>query len=194
MYAFYLPLISDYESSNFPGSNAYFGWVFAAAIPCLTANPSLVSFLLEQRIRKPLFILNDRVVSNFQAHIRCWEGIIIFNIHFVYSLSVPMFLSAERIWLSGKSSNFHMAVIFYSNPFLPLLCNHGQVQSFFSALKALSRKEVHYGAYATSEQVMWTFFVQHTNWQTHALVSHGVLARLCHHLSTHFFLKLIFLS
>ena len=97
MYAFYLPLISDYESSNFPGSNAYFGWVFAAAIPCLTANPSLVSFLLEQRIRKPLFILNDRVVSNFQAHIRCWEGIIIFNIHFVYSLSVPMFLSAERI-------------------------------------------------------------------------------------------------
>uniref|UniRef100_A0A2N9FI05 RING-type domain-containing protein n=1 Tax=Fagus sylvatica TaxID=28930 RepID=A0A2N9FI05_FAGSY len=28
-----------------------------------------------------------------------------------------------------------------------------KVQSFFSALKALSRKEVHYGAYATSEQV-----------------------------------------
>ena len=30
-----------------------------------------------------------------------------------------------------------------------------QVQSFFAALKALSRKEVHYGAYATSEQVVW---------------------------------------
>lgn len=30
-----------------------------------------------------------------------------------------------------------------------------QVQSFFSALKALSRKEVHYGAYATTEQVVW---------------------------------------
>ncbi|XWS22042.1 hypothetical protein CRYUN_Cryun29cG0001000 [Craigia yunnanensis] len=29
------------------------------------------------------------------------------------------------------------------------------VQSFFAALKALSRKEVHYGAYATSEQVVW---------------------------------------
>ncbi|XP_027350227.1 RING finger and transmembrane domain-containing protein 2 isoform X3 [Abrus precatorius] len=28
-----------------------------------------------------------------------------------------------------------------------------QVQSFFAAVKALSRKEVHYGAYATSEQV-----------------------------------------
>ncbi|MBA0710356.1 hypothetical protein Golax_009649, partial [Gossypium laxum] len=28
-----------------------------------------------------------------------------------------------------------------------------KVQSFFAALKALSRKEVHYGAYATSEQV-----------------------------------------
>ncbi|KDO64192.1 hypothetical protein CISIN_1g015477mg [Citrus sinensis] len=30
-----------------------------------------------------------------------------------------------------------------------------KVQSFFSALKALSRKEVHYGAYATTEQVVW---------------------------------------
>ncbi|URE42672.1 RQC [Musa troglodytarum] len=29
-----------------------------------------------------------------------------------------------------------------------------QVQSFFAALKALSRKEVHYGSYATSEQVL----------------------------------------
>ncbi|XP_065027810.1 uncharacterized protein LOC135651562 isoform X2 [Musa acuminata AAA Group] len=29
-----------------------------------------------------------------------------------------------------------------------------QVQSFFAALKALSRKEVHYGSYATSEQVI----------------------------------------
>ncbi|KAK3021193.1 hypothetical protein RJ639_046612 [Escallonia herrerae] len=28
-----------------------------------------------------------------------------------------------------------------------------KVQSFFAALKALSRKEIHYGAYATSEQV-----------------------------------------
>ena len=28
------------------------------------------------------------------------------------------------------------------------------MQSFFAALKALSRKEVHYGAYATSEQVI----------------------------------------
>lgn len=28
-----------------------------------------------------------------------------------------------------------------------------QVQSFFAALKALSRKEVNYGAYATTEQV-----------------------------------------
>jgi len=27
------------------------------------------------------------------------------------------------------------------------------VQSFFAAVKALSRKEVHYGAHATSEQV-----------------------------------------
>lgn len=32
-----------------------------------------------------------------------------------------------------------------------------QVQSFFAALKALSRKEVHYGAYATTEQVVWIF-------------------------------------
>lgn len=30
-----------------------------------------------------------------------------------------------------------------------------QVQSFFAAVKALSRKEVHYGAHATSEQVLW---------------------------------------
>lgn len=189
MYAFYLPLISDYESSNFPGSNAYFGWVFAAAIPCLTANPSLVSFLLEQRIRKPLFILNDRVVSNFQAHIRCWEGIIIFNIHFVYSLSVPMFLSAERIDFLARVLISTWLLSSTPTLFFPLLCNHGQVQSFFSALKALSRKEVHYGAYATSEQVMWTFFVQHTNWQTHALVSHGVLAHLCHHWALIFFLS-----
>lgn len=29
-----------------------------------------------------------------------------------------------------------------------------QVQFFFASVKALSRKEVHYGAYATSEQVM----------------------------------------
>ncbi|RVX22989.1 hypothetical protein CK203_008425 [Vitis vinifera] len=28
-----------------------------------------------------------------------------------------------------------------------------KVQSFFAALRALSRKEVHYGSYATSEQV-----------------------------------------
>ncbi len=50
-------------------------------------------------------------------------------------------------------------------PFSPLyLCGHDQVQSFFSALKALSRKEVHYGAYATSEQVTWTSFFS----QTHA--------------------------
>jgi hypothetical protein len=28
------------------------------------------------------------------------------------------------------------------------------VQSFFAAVKALSRKEVHYGAHATSEQVL----------------------------------------
>jgi hypothetical protein len=31
--------------------------------------------------------------------------------------------------------------------------NEIQVQSFFTALKALSRKEVHYGSYATTEQV-----------------------------------------
>ncbi|KAL3326438.1 hypothetical protein AABB24_037225 [Solanum stoloniferum] len=30
-----------------------------------------------------------------------------------------------------------------------------KVQSFFTALKALSRKEIHYGVYATSEQVIW---------------------------------------
>lgn len=29
-----------------------------------------------------------------------------------------------------------------------------QVQSFFAAVKALSRKEMHYGAYATLEQVL----------------------------------------
>lgn len=35
--------------------------------------------------------------------------------------------------------------------------NEFQVQSFFTALKALSRKEVHYGSYATTEQVQFTF-------------------------------------
>ncbi|XLU54636.1 hypothetical protein S245_049284, partial [Arachis hypogaea] len=30
----------------------------------------------------------------------------------------------------------------------------GQVQAFFAAVKELSRKEVHYGSYATSEQVI----------------------------------------
>lgn len=41
-----------------------------------------------------------------------------------------------------------------------------QVQSFFAALKALSRKEIHYGAYATSEQVVWISFpsFQATGW------------------------------
>lgn len=33
--------------------------------------------------------------------------------------------------------------------------NEIQVQSFFTALKALSRKEVHYGSYATTEQVQF---------------------------------------
>lgn len=33
-----------------------------------------------------------------------------------------------------------------------------QVQSFLAALKALSRKEVHYGCYATTEQVRPSFF------------------------------------
>ncbi|XVE84290.1 hypothetical protein DITRI_Ditri17bG0001000 [Diplodiscus trichospermus] len=33
-----------------------------------------------------------------------------------------------------------------------------KVQCFFTALKALSRKDVHYGAYATSEQVVWILF------------------------------------
>nr|DAD38567.1 TPA_asm: hypothetical protein HUJ06_012888 [Nelumbo nucifera] len=35
-----------------------------------------------------------------------------------------------------------------------------KVQSFFAALKALSRKEVHYGSYATSEQVISVLFAR----------------------------------
>jgi len=35
------------------------------------------------------------------------------------------------------------------------------VQSFFAAVKALSRKEMHYGAYATSEQVQLVFSFDH---------------------------------
>ena len=43
--------------------------------------------------------------------------------------------------------------LFFSS--LSTLIGDVQVQSFFAALKALSRKDVHYGAYATSEQVVW---------------------------------------
>jgi len=31
-----------------------------------------------------------------------------------------------------------------------------KVQSFFAALRDLSHKEVHFGSYATSEQVSWS--------------------------------------
>jgi hypothetical protein len=40
------------------------------------------------------------------------------------------------------------------SPITLILVGKLQVQSFCAALKALSRKEVHYGAYATSEQVL----------------------------------------
>lgn len=45
--------------------------------------------------------------------------------------------------------------------FLLLTVVFFQVQSFFAAVKALSRKEVHYGAHATSEQVLSISYFDH---------------------------------
>lgn len=76
--------------------------------------------------------------------------------------------SFHKVQLSGKSSFFHMIINFSSNPlflFSPSLGCDVQVQSSFTAVKALSRKEVHYGAHATSEQVMWIFLLPQTSSQ-----------------------------
>lgn len=49
---------------------------------------------------------------------------------------------------------FPYACIFLDSvSYMQLFVDLIQVQSFFSSVKALSRKEIHYGAYATSEQV-----------------------------------------
>lgn len=34
-----------------------------------------------------------------------------------------------------------------------------KVHPFFAALKALRRKEMHYGSYATAEQVSWSIWI-----------------------------------
>ncbi|KAI7997345.1 hypothetical protein LOK49_LG10G01185 [Camellia lanceoleosa] len=73
-------------------------------------------------------------------------------------LSMPSFCCSAPFIVG----NFVVAVFFFSSSFfvhgfysfsspIRLLVGGFQVQSFFAALKALSRKESHYGAYATSE-------------------------------------------
>lgn len=63
-------------------------------------------------------------------------------------LSVPLFLL-----IANKS-------IYLRLNFVVIIFGLLQVQFFFTALKALSRKEIHYGAYATSEQVFFHIFLE----------------------------------
>lgn len=58
----------------------------------------------------------------------------------------------KTIWISGVFSSYYILPL-YSLLLFSYVYDGCQVQSFFAAVKALSRKEVHYGAYATSEQV-----------------------------------------
>ena len=97
LYIYHVPLVSDHGKCLFLGSNAYFGWVSDSAVPCLVACTSLVSFLFKQRIWEPLFVSYDWVVSNFQAHFFCWEGILFCDLFFLFPTSVCLFFA--YIWL-----------------------------------------------------------------------------------------------
>lgn len=59
------------------GPNADSSWVPTPSLPCLIANSSMVSVLLEQRIRKFLFFIDDRIISNIQADISHWKGTLV---------------------------------------------------------------------------------------------------------------------
>ena len=88
----------------------------------------MVSLLSEQRLWKFLLILNDRIVSYFQAHVLTGEG--------GYTLQLTIL---EYICLDVPGCE-HTSALF-------------QVNLFIAAVKALSRKEMQYGSYATAEEV-----------------------------------------
>ena len=82
---------------------------------------------------------------------------VLFSVNTFFKIILWSFLSLHKYWLSGKgslSSHGYYLLLQPTVSFCPFLVCDGQVQSFFAALRALSRKEVHYGAHATSEQVI----------------------------------------
>lgn len=97
----------------------------------------------------------------------CFLLFVYFFTHFYYYSEV--FLSLDGLFC--LLSSFPISYFFQ--------CEF-QVQSFFAALKALSRKEVHYGAYATSEQVNWMSFM-HAFLHLASFLTVG--CRLCFHLN-----------
>ncbi|QHO08680.1 RING finger and transmembrane domain-containing protein [Arachis hypogaea] len=59
-------------------------------------------------------------------------------------IGTRLFIVLNYLWITSS------LVVVFLNP-VSVGC---QVQAFFAAVKALSQKEVHYGSYATSEQVI----------------------------------------
>lgn len=114
------------EFFGISGSNVNSGWICASVIPCFLTCSCLVSILFEQRIWEPLFIFDNRLVFNLKAHISCWKGM--------------SFLPSFKFQHYGPRSELTYILI-------------SQIGSFYTALKALSRKEVNYGSHATAEQV-----------------------------------------
>lgn len=133
----------------FQGSNADTGWIYNAAVPSIVASSCLVPIFLEQRLWEPIFIFDNWVVLDIQANICCWEGLVFYSL--LYNLACPLVSIFQ--WFYKFSLIFFLAY----NKFLSASCQlysvAVQVRSFFAAVKALSHKEVHYGSYATKEQV-----------------------------------------
>lgn len=78
------------------------------------------------------------------------------------SLTTGLYLTFKLTSIVEKvSCNSFPSYLIFESVFrtCQYLLSLSQVQSFFAALKALSRKEIHYGSYATSEQVKVNVYI-----------------------------------
>ncbi|KAI7999136.1 RING finger and transmembrane domain-containing protein 2, partial [Camellia lanceoleosa] len=162
------------------GSNPNFGGVSASAIPCLVASTSLVqSFFAalkalsrkeshygpyatsEQGERKIPILIGISFVFGLHVIIVYWwywNDDIRYPMIMVPPKAIPPFWHAIFIIMVNDTLVRQAAMVLKCILLMYYKNSRGQnyrrqVQSFFAALKALSRKESHYSAYATSEQV-----------------------------------------
>lgn len=95
---YFSSIVSSYNHlivfNLFQGSNVNFDWVYSAAVSCFVANTSLVPIFLEQGLWKSLFLIDYRIVSNFQANISSWEGMFsFFKIGILTSYFIVLYLT-----------------------------------------------------------------------------------------------------